>query len=248
LAGSGTSFSKVYNGANALVPGRTYKWQARYIKSTGPTGNYSALEDFHINAAPQSPSNIIPGAGGIVVGTLLPTFTATYEDVDLASWGDFPVQMEIEVRNNATDALIATQVKTTGLIAGVNSITWDGTPALSYETTYKWRVRFRDSKNVDGAWSAYNTFKPSQPSSITITSPGSTIVSPQVPVIWNFSSPGGKTQNMYRVRVMRNSDSIMVYDSGEILSSQNNHVIPAGFLVNNTEYTFELTAVDTDGI
>lgn len=248
LAGSGTSFSKVYNGT-ALIEGRTYKWQARYIKSTGPTGNYSALESFHVNAAPQSPANIVPGTGGVVLGTLLPTFTASFEDLDEAAWGDFPNQMEIEVRNNATDALIATQTKTTSLTAGTNSITWDGTPALAYETTYKWRVRYRDSKSVNGAWSSYNTFKPSQPSTVTITGPsGGAISSPQVPVTWNFSSPGGKTQGSYQVVVTRNEDEIVVYDSGLVISSANNHTIPAGYLQNNTAYTFAVTTVDTDGI
>lgn len=248
LAGSGTSFSKVYNGANALVRGRTYKWQARYIKSTGPTGNYSALEDFHINALPQEPSSLIPGTGAVVVGTLTPTFIATFADIDASAWSDYPTSMEIEVRNNNTDALIATQTKNTGLISGANSITWDGSPALAYETTYKWRVRYTDSKSEVGAWSSYNVFKPSQPSSVTLTGPGSTITSPQVPVTWNFSSPAGKAQASYRVSVTRNSDTLLVYDSGTILSSSTNHLIPAGYLVNNTEYTFEVTTVDTDGI
>lgn len=248
IAGSGTSFSGVYNGANELVRGRTYKWQARYIKSTGPTGNYSALEDFHINALPQEPSSLIPGTGAVVVDTLVPTFTASFADPDASLWSDYPTVMEIEVRNNNTDALIATQTKNTGLLAGANSMVWDGTPALAYETTYKWRVRYTDSKSQVGAWSSYNVFKPSQSSSVTLTGPGSTITSPQVPVTWNFSSPAGKSQASYRVRVMRNSDDLQMYDSGTILSSSNNHLIPAGFLVNNTEYTFEVTTVDTDGI
>lgn len=247
LAGSGTSFSKVYNGP-ALVEGRSYQWQARYVKSTGPTGNYSALQQFHVNAAPQSPGNLSPGTGGIVLGTLLPTFTASYEDVDETLWGDVPNQMEIEVRNNATDALIATQTKTTSLTAGTNSMVWDGTPALAYETTYKWRVRYRDSKSVNGAWSSYNTFKPSQPSSVTITGPTGSITSPQVPVTWNFTASGGKAQGSYRVEVTRNSDEIVVYDSGVVVSSSNSHIIPAGYLQNNTAYTFAVTTVDTDGI
>lgn len=247
LAGSGTSFSKVYNGANALVAGRTYRWQARYVKSTGPTGNYSALADFHINAAPQSPQDVTPVTGAIL-GELAPTFSATFVDPDEAQWADYPVQMEIEVRNNVTDALIATQVKTTGLTASTNSIVWDGTPALAYETVYKWRVRYRDSKNVDGEWSPYITFKPSQPSVVAITAPGSTITSPQVTVTWTHSSPAGKAQANYRVRVRRDLDDTIRYDSNTVISSTKNHVIPAGYLINNTDYVFEVTAVDTDGI
>lgn len=246
LAGSGTTFSKVYSGA-ALVAGRSYKWQARYVKSTGPTGAYSAFETFHINAAPQSPLSRVPDTGAIVVDSLVPVFSADFADSDLSAWGDYPVQMEIEVLNNDTNALIGTQVLTTGLIAGTNEMTWSG-PALAYETTYKWRVRYRDSKNVDGAWSSYNTFKPSQSSSVTITGPGATITSPQVPVTWAFSSPSGKAQGRYRVRVIRNFDEILMYDSGEIISSENDHTIPAGYLQNNTEYTFEVTTVDVDGI
>lgn len=248
LVGSGTSFSKLYNGSTPLIEGRAYKWQARYVKSTGPTGNYSPQASFHINDIPQEPSNRLPSMGAIIVNTLTPTFTATFEDTDITVWGDTPLQMEIEVRNNATDALIATQTKTTGLVAGTNNIVWDGTPALVYETVYKWRVRYRDSKSVDGAWSQYNTFKPSQASSITIIGPSGTIVSPQVPVSWAFSSPGGKAQGTYRVRVIRNTDSIVVYDSGVVVSNANNHVVPGGYLQNNVSYTFEVTTADVDGI
>lgn len=247
LAGASTSFSKLYNGA-AMVAGRSYKWKARYIKSTGPTGNYSAFGGFHLNALPQSPIDRIPATGAVLVSTLLPTFTATYADDDMGPWGDFPNLFEIEVRNNATDALIATQTLTTGLIAGTNAMVWDGTPALAYETTYKWRARYRDSKSVYGAYSSYNTFKPSQPSTVAITGPSGSITSPQVPVTWNFASPSSKGQGSYRVRVIRNDDEVLMYDSNTVLSSSNQHIIPAGYLVNNTAYTFEVTTLDTDGI
>lgn len=400
LAGSGTSFSKVYNGG-ALVEGRTYKWQARYTKSTGPTGNYSALQSFHVNAAPQSPINLSPGTGGIVIGTLTPSFRGDFNDLDKDVWGDIPNQLEVEVRNNATDVLLTTLTRTDGLVAGTNSVRYLGTNMLAnpgfetnttgwstanstitrdltvyrtgvaalkvvpttaaaysatttvtisgatagrtyyggmwvyvdpansivgkevrlfiretggasgqadtivsttlvagwqfisgertltandrtgisfflnrttgvaltevyfiddaslqptatnplvYETTYKWRMRYRDSKSVNGAWSSYNTFKPSQPSTVNLTGPSGSITSPQVPVTWNFSSPGGKTQGSYRVVVSRNSDEIVVYDSGTVLSTSTTHIIPAGYLQNNTAYTFAVTTVDTDGI
>jgi hypothetical protein len=397
LAGSGTSFSKVYNGANALNAGRTYKWQARYIKSTGPTGNYSALQSFHVNAAPQSPQT--SPATGSIVGTRVPVLSSEFSDIDMAAWNDFPTQLEVEVRNNATDALISTFTRIDGLIAGWNDVAFNGAnlvtnvgaevnttgysvsnsvltrdttikrtgvasvkvepltaaaysivisvviagatlgrtyygemwvyvpegstligqeircyvretggatateqdytpytmvsgwqklthartllrndrtgvgvfanrvapvdinddywvddisiregPLLAYETTYKWRARYLDSKGVAGAWSSYSTIKPSQPSVVDMTAPTGSITSPQVPVTWTFSSPGGKTQNWYQVVVIRNSDEIVVYDSGVVISAATSHIIPAGYLVNNESYTFQITTVDTDGI
>lgn len=247
LAGSSTSFSKVYNGP-ALTAGSAYKWQASYVKSTGPTGPYSALQTFHVNAAPLSPTALSP-ANGAIVGSLTPNFTSTFQDLDKEAYADFPTTYEIEVRNNATDALIATQTKTTGLISGVNTMTWDGTPALAYETTYKWRARYIDSKSATGAWSSYQTFKPSQPSTLTITNPsGPSIDSPSVVVSWTFNSPGGKTQSAYRIEVLQTADETMIYDSGEVLSSSTSHQVPAGFLRNGVQYNFVVTAVDTDGI
>lgn len=465
LAGSGTSFSKVYNGP-ALVRGRTYRWQGRYIKSggTGATGIYSALQSFHINAEPDGPSIMLPPTGSSVADTLNPSFTASYDDQDLAAWGDFPTNFEVEVYNNSTDALVGTQSLSTGLVAAQNTIVWPqasttylidsfsrtvvdswgdnsegtwllegpattfdvngsvgtmnlnalgatragyflglgalnsdtvarfqankmpvggpitafviarsqaqkhkyqtevqchpdghvvvafakhladttyvsigtdntvaretfvdntwfwirlqaegtnpttlrarvwrdgtveptgwdntvtdseatlqtgggtdirahldpgttnypiliswddlvvrsiGTSSLAYETTYKWRARYTDSKSAVGNWSSFATLKLSQGSLVTITSPTADLTTPLVDVTWTFTSPSGKSQASYRITVTDTADDILVHDSGWIVSGATSYSLPGGILSFGHTYEFTVEALDTDGV
>jgi hypothetical protein len=72
-------------------------------------------------------------------------------------------------------------------------------------------------------------------------------------VSWSFSSPGGKAQGTYQVRLYEVLDTVtgeeaLVYDSGKTVSSDTTHTIPAGITANGVEYRIEVTAFDTDGV
>lgn len=122
------------------------------------------------------------------------------------------------------------------------------TTLITNETTYKMRWRFKDNSGVYGAWSEYVLFKRTAPSTVTSVTPSGTITSPAFTSTWNHSSPGGKAQGKYRVRLYRTSDETELYDSGDIVSSTESHPVPAGYLVNSEEYRVEVDAVDTDGL
>jgi hypothetical protein len=258
LAGSGTTFSKLYAGS-ALSKGVTYYWQARYVKSTGPTGEYSALRSFVINSDPTVPTGLSPSSGAVVADSIVPHFIATYNDVDKAALGDYPTYMEVEVYRNSDSVLAYQLITKTGLVAAANEI-YDGLSGtvkvtgaaapIAYETEYKYRVRYYDSKGARGSWSSYTTFKPSQSPTSTITSPSNlgTVGSPSFNITFSISSPGSKGQNAYRARIIRVSDAVTLVDTGQVYSSSTTYVMPAGYLTNGNDYDIEVTLWDTDGL
>lgn len=261
IAGSSSSFSKVYNGATALTKGSLYYWKASYVKSGGIPGGYSALESFHINADPNAPTSRTPATGYVYAddaSPVAPRFYCDFSDSDRSTWGDYPTNFEVEVQRNSDGVQMYVLNKTTGLSgstndmadgdAGVTKTVGAGGASLSAETEYKWRSRYTDSKSAVGAWSSFNVFKPSQAPSAVILTPGATVGSPSFLIDWTFSSPGSKAQGAYRVRVLRNSDSVAVYDTTKTTSSTTSFTIPGGYLVNNTEYTIEVTVWDTDDL
>lgn len=248
IAVGGTDFSVAYAGT-ALTPGDTYYWTAQYTEDTGPTGGFAALRAFSLNAAPSAPTSLSPNADAVVADSLTPEFAATFGDEDLTARGDTPSVFEVEVYRNSDDVLMHTLRDITSLSAGENTLqrTSEGT-ALSYEVEYKWRARYADSMGAYGPWSSYNVFTPSEAPTVTITAPGATVTSPSFDVVWTFSSPGGKSQNRFRVQITRDSDDSLVYDSGVTFSSVASHTVPGGFLVNSTDYTIRVVAYDSDGL
>lgn len=257
-AGSGTTFAILYAGS-AMTKGATYYWQARYVKSTGPTGDYSALRSFVINSDPSVPTGLSPATGSVVADSLVPHFIADFNDSEKAALGDYPTFMEVEVNRNSDSVLAYQLITKTGLIASYNEI-YDGlanvvkvtgaAAPLVYETEYKWRVRYYDSKGARGSWSSYSTFKPTQSPTATISSPAhlGTVTSPSFTVSWGMTSPGSKGQNSWRVRVIRVADLVTVIDSGRVYSSVTSYVLPSGYLVNSSDYDIEVTLWDTDNL
>lgn len=247
LAASGTTFSVAYAGT-ALVKGNTYYWSARYTETAGPTGGWSALSPFSLNAAPNAPTAMSPSTGAVVADDLTPDFTATFSDPDLSGQGDTPSVYEVEVYRNSDSTLMHT-LRSLSPVTGENSIARasEGS-ALVFETEYKWRARYADSFGEYGAWSSYLVVKPSESPTVTVTAPGTTISSPAFDVTWNFTSPGSKAQNRYRVTITRDSDDVLVYDSGTVYSTVKTHAVPGGYLVNSTDYTITVVAHDVDGL
>jgi hypothetical protein len=258
VAGSSTTFSKLYNGSTAFTKGQTYYWQARYVKSTGPTGSYSALTPFSLNTDPQAPSSMTPASGYVHPDSLIPTFSAAFSDADTATQGDSASMFEVEVYRNSDSVLVYSLLKDSSM-AGTNSV-YDGasnvlkrtggaSPIVN-ETQYNWRARYRDNFGAVGPWSSYNLWKPSTSPTTTINSPShlGTVTSSTPTFTWSMSSSGGKAQNSYRIVITRVSDSYVVYDSGQVYSSATSQVIPAGKIVNSTTYDFTLYAWDTDGL
>jgi hypothetical protein len=252
-AGASTSFSKVYAGS-ALVAGVSYKWTASYVKASGAPGDVAPKGGFHINAAPSSPSNLVPVTGAVIADTLTPNLSAVFEDSDKSAWGDTPTNFEVEVYRNSDSTLMFTLNKTS-LVAGNNSVkegeggtTKTGASTLSYNVAYKARFRYTDSKSAVGAWSSYVVFTCSHAPTAAISTPGATIVAPGFTTGWSFSSASSKAQGWYRVKVVRAADNAPMYDSTQQASASASHAVPAGYLQNNTGYIVSVQVWDVDGL
>jgi hypothetical protein len=258
IAGSGTTFAKLYSGS-ALTKGATYHWQARYVKSTGPTGNYSALQPFVINSDPSVPSGLSPAAGGVFGDSTTPHFINTFEDGERNTFGDGPTYMEVEVYRNSDSVLAYQLITKTGLVAASNEI-YDGLSGtvkvtgaaapLVYETEYKYRARYYDSMGARGSWTSYTTFMLSESPTATISSPADagTVTSPSFSVTWSLTSPGDWGQNSYRVRIIRDTDAVVLLDTGRTYSSATSYVVPSGYLANGLDYSIEVTLWDVNGL
>jgi hypothetical protein len=252
---SSTSFSKVYAGPT-LSLGTTYLWEAQGTKSTGPTSPWSVRRSFRVNGGPYIPSNLEPTPGYVISGALTPTFAAFFNDPEKESHGDTPSNWIIEIRNNATDAIIHTKTLTTGLNAALNRYVWGtntgGTDTgLSYNVIYKWRTAFTDSKGQLGTYSSYQTFSSGQPPTIGVTSPsnGSNISTTRPTITWSYSDPASSAMMKYQVTATRVSNGAKVYDSGTKVSSTASFQIPTGYLqVNGESYDISVTAWNSVGL
>lgn len=239
-----------------LAGGTTYKWQARYTKSTGPTGPYSTFRNFRMNGAPSIPTSLFPTPGYAFAGTLFPTFRAEFIDPDETTNGDTPASWEIEIRNNATDALVQTKTLTTGLTNAVNEYIWGtGTggsdTGLAYGVVYKWRTRFTDSKSIAGAYSSYTTFSSAQPPVISALQPsnGSNISTVRPVVTWTYTDPGSLAMTKFTITVVRDLTGVRVYSITDNISSVPSFQIPSSYLQRNNEYyTITVTAKNSAGI
>lgn len=252
-----------------VSPGVTYYWKARvFIASTstwsqwagfvsGQSGNLSSA--FYVNTLPSAPINVVArndvnsvplrrtSDGVYIVTTITPLLEAEYTDVDLGPYGDLPSARQIEIYNDATSALVHSNENlaptyTVPMAYSVPAAT------LAFETTYKVRWRFQDNSDTYGSWSPYMRFKCTQPSTVGSVTPSGTVSSPAFTATWSASSPGGKAQGKYQLAIKRVSDDVTVYDTGEVVSSVESHDVPAGHLINATDYAIEVTTVDTDGV
>lgn len=249
-SGDGTIANTQYSGPT-LTPGTTYRWRARYVRPEGPVGAWSQQYSFVLNAPPSISANRTPAAGFVSADDLTPDFVSTFADADVQARQDAPTAMEVEVRQASNDSLMHRLWTMSGLTAASNSITRssEGSP-LVYETEYKWRVRYADRRWQYGAWSGYNSFKPSESPSVTITSPshGGNIGSPSFTVAWNYSSPGSKSQMSFFVYIFDDLTGEIRYQSGRINQSATSHIVPGGFLVNDRDYEIRVFVWDVDDL
>lgn len=167
-----------YTVQTPLSAGTTYYWRSSAIDPAG-TNTWGSTQvtpySFTTTTAPSAPTT--PWAEGATnpsgIIDLTPEFSAIHNDSD----GDPAVYYEIEV-NTASD-FTGTVMWDSGSTAmasladGVRSsdVSYAGS-ALSWGTTYYWRIRFTDDLGAVGAWSATQNFTTnSSATPTTITSP-----------------------------------------------------------------------------
>lgn len=250
---NGTSASYTYNGP-ALVPGTSYKWDARYQNTIGPTSPFATKKDFRLNGVPTAPAGLFPPPGYVYLDTETKTFRAEFDDPDENTFSDYPVDWEIMIWNDDTDLQHgSTQSVTSGLTSGANETTWGGT-AFVNGTNYSWQSRFQDSKSQWGTWSASQGFRVSTPPNGTISTPtdGSTVTSVTPVVSWTISA--SQTQQRFRIKIDRTDsagnfqETITTLDVDSETTTSDSYTIPAGYMQDAKYYDITLTIWNTDNL
>lgn len=155
-----------YGGSIPLAYGQTYKWRIRYWDDDGTVGAWSAngiitMAANSIPSAPQSPwcEDSASPASDI---NLTPYFSAVYDDnnsEDVARYYEIQVANDSNFDGGTTYFWQSGKTSIAPLDEGNRSsnITYAGS-ALSYETTYYWRIRFWDNADAQGQWSTIQQF------------------------------------------------------------------------------------------
>lgn len=125
---------------------------------------------------------------------------------------------------------------------------------LAWESSYDWRVRYRDAASPTstfGPWSAWGTFKVSQPPVVTQTAPAdaATVTDPTPTYTWTYSSPGSKAQVSASValyEVVGGQDQLV--DNYALTGAGTSKTNPAFVLRTGKTYAWTVTATDTDGL
>ncbi|MGI6423634.1 MAG: InlB B-repeat-containing protein [Candidatus Dojkabacteria bacterium] len=150
-----------YAGTTLTQSGEIYYWRIKFWDNLNVEGEWSAVANFRVQRAPNAPTSLqvdgLTNPGYVL--TLTPNFSARYNDVN----GHAATAYEINV-NTANDfsgtVMWNSGKQTTSVTEGSRSpnYTYAGTALQSDDTTYYWRIRFWDSDDLQGDWSATNTF------------------------------------------------------------------------------------------
>lgn len=146
-----TTASPITIGLNPALNYGSYAGHFNFLDMNASYPSYLTVT-YTYNAPPTatllSPNDV---AIGIALSGYQLSATATDPDGNT-------IYLEWEIRNNATDALIATS--TTAAQASATTFNINPGTALDGGTTYKWRVRPIDTgtPSATGSWTAYRTF------------------------------------------------------------------------------------------
>ncbi len=203
-----------------LMAETEYSYQVRAVDSSG---NVSALSSAASAITPAQPDTISP-----TVPTGLSATAISHRQVDL-SWGASSDNVGVSVyevyRNGAE-------------VASVNATTYSDT-GLMAETEYSYQVRAVDSSgNVSALSSAASAITPAQPDTISPTVPtglSATAISHRVDLSWGASSDNVGVSGYE------------VYRNGAEVASVNATTYSDTGLMAETEYSYQVRAVDSSG-
>lgn len=136
--------------ASTLTNGATYYWHVRYEDDKSAWSEYSSQTSFTTARLPETPSNVTPNSGAINQDPVLTLMASPFSDLD-AGATEGASQWQVRTLGDPTYSAPAYDSGT--YIGSVSSFAVPSNN-LQKNTTYYWRVRYRDDL---GNWSAYST-------------------------------------------------------------------------------------------
>ena len=225
--------------------GDSYAWRRYYSANNG--SNVPSLSVSY-NSYPKTPTSLSP-ASGSTVSTLTPTLSAIASDPDGGT-----VRAMFDLYTNSGTAIV-TAGWGTAVTSGQRSTYTVPTGKLAYNTTYKWRVRVRDTAHLYSAYapsSGYYTFTTSS-TKTKPTPPGVDVVAGDGNATVTWTPPaddGGADVTAYKVYVYPNAcvsapSSTTAFKSYSPALGTWSQAVTG--LTNGTAYCFHVTATNSVG-
>lgn len=229
-------------GLTGLQPGTSYRIRA-FATSKGGTayGTTQTFQTEHSN--PLQPSDLNP-SGGIGVNSEEPTLTWQFNP-GTANDTQTAYQVIVIRQSDSVEMYDSGKVTSTDEFINIPS-----GANLVFGVSYQWKVRTYDTGDRVSTYSSNALFKPSEKPTATISTPiDESTIETNVPTIeWVYDDPEETAQTAYRVKILNDDKSVTIYDSGLLVSSDNSHDIPAGYLFTTETYFAQVTVRDSDNI
>lgn len=202
------------------------------------------------------------GAGQIVSMTGINPTAYNLSNQTILSGANAPTATTFKVTNAATGTFVS---------GGTATSTWTNgwTTNLAKNTLYRYRSSYIDSSasgSKDGTYTGYVFFKPTDGPTIalltdatylnsvrrtdlTVQDASGKLNTPTPRLSYTYTGAFSKAQKSVRLQIynVTNTNNAL-YDSGFVLSASNVLDIPAGYLLNNVTYRFDITVSDTDDV
>lgn len=206
---------------------------------------------------PSTPGNLSPASGSVVT-TLAPTFSATFSD---STNGTTLSAYEIIVATSGGSTLWDSGTLTASTSeknSGTATHSYGGS-ALSYGTTYEWKIRMENNNGQWGPYSTFATFTPTQgPNAPSSVAPNGTQTSLTPAWSYQYTSPSSVNQHSYRYLITSNAASgapgaTTVYDSGTVNDTVSSGATVAGTIPSGAnlrygaQYYFNIAVTDANG-
>ncbi len=150
-----------YAGTALSTNGTTYYWRMKFWDNLGSESAWSSTAQFTMQGAPLAPTDLLTdgSTNPQFLITLTPTLSAVYNDPNGHNASAYEINVNTNSSFTGTVMWNSGKVNTT-VSEGSRSpnYTYNGTALLPDSTTYYWRIRFWDVDNLQGAWSATNSF------------------------------------------------------------------------------------------
>lgn len=227
--------------ADTLVDGTLYYWQVRTRDAGGLWSEYSNPVYVYTNRAPYGPTNLTPGSNSVFDATQPRLLGWTFQDGDTPFTGDSQTAYHLQIKRVSDGVTVYNTNKVT------SSLQQHILPAntLLNGVSYQWQVKTWDDLNTEGPYSSLAAFRTGRPPSVSVVSPYETYNRGQLTVEWSYVDPENDPQVLYRA-ILRNALGDAIEDSGEVISSANQHAFAAN-LDNQTEYSVTVTVEDATG-
>ncbi len=156
-----TQSADITYAGSTLSNGTTYYWKIKFWDDNNIEGLYSEVATFQTEDGPLPPTSLeVEGrTNPTYLLTVTPTFTAIYSDIN----GDSASAYEINTNSNSLftgDVIWNTGKQSTTIVNGQRSseYTYNGVALTNTKNIYYWRIRFWDSDDKVGDWSATAQF------------------------------------------------------------------------------------------